>query len=333
MSNLINTTGTTSKLVATRNTNFKIGIGGSDDYGPTSVTNFYNGITPPIGGYTIYVQKELQGPSIHVAQDDNQCIFFLKSFGATGETINEVLNWSTGRTDMWVQTNDLTSSDIDVPIFSNPTLTIGSSILESNSSPFSGGGKSYEFFSSIESYITTPGSNDWAVGTGDFTVEWFSYQKLLSQFQRIFTVGDYPTIKIGVSIESGTFYYWANNIFRYSQVFSTFDNIWYHFAVVRQNGITIIYRNGTRIGTQITDTNNITENATPFVIGNTNTYAKNAAFNGFLTNFRFVKGLGVYTGNFTKPTSQLTAISSANPYGGSNTLAVPSGFTKLLIVP
>ena len=95
MSNLIKSTGSTNKKVATRNTNFKIGVRGCDDYGPTNVSGFYNGITPPVGGYTIYVHKESQGPSVHVAYDDSQCIFFLKSFGATGNTINEVLNWST----------------------------------------------------------------------------------------------------------------------------------------------------------------------------------------------------------------------------------------------
>lgn len=118
MPNKIKTTGGTTKRVATRNTNFKIGVDGSDDYGPTSITGFYNGITPPPSGYTIYVTKASNGPSIHVANDDNGCILFLKSFGATGDTINEVLAWSTGRTDLWVQAQDLTSADLD--IIANP---------------------------------------------------------------------------------------------------------------------------------------------------------------------------------------------------------------------
>jgi hypothetical protein len=69
------------------------------------------------------------------------------------------------------------------------------------------------------------------------------------------------------------------------------------------------------------------------VVGNTNTFATNAAFVGYITNFRLVKGLAVYTGNFTVPTSALTAIASANPYGGSNTQAIGAGYTKLLLVP
>ena len=219
------------------------------------------------------------------------------------------------------------------PPFVNPSFTLGSAVTTVTQSPFVGGGNSYSFISSVNSFINTPGSNDWAVGTGDFTAEWFSYQTTLTQFQRIFTVGDYPSIKIGVSIESGTFYYWANNSFRYSSSGASTANQWIHWAVVRQGGITKIYRNGTILGSQITDINNITDNTTAFIVGNTNTYATNAALVGYLTNFRFVKGLAVYTGNFTKPTSALTSTSGANPYGGSNTQAIGAGFTKLLLVP
>jgi hypothetical protein len=221
------------------------------------------------------------------------------------------------------------------PSFVNPTLTIGSAVTTVAESPFSGGGNSYSFSSSVNSYISTPGSADWAVGTGDFTVEWFSYQTTLSQFQRVFTVDDYPVIDIGVSIESGTFYYWAGSgsTPKYSSTSATTTNTWYHWAVVRQNGVTKVYRNGTLRGSQITDTNNITDNTTAFIVGNTNTFATNAALVGYLTNFRFVKGLAVYTGDFTVPTSALTATAAANPYGGSNTAAIGAGFTKLLLVP
>ena len=217
--------------------------------------------------------------------------------------------------------------------FVNPTITLGSAVTTVAQSPFVSGGNSYQFSRSVNSYLTTPGSDDWAVGTGDFTVEWFSYQTDTSQFQRIFTVGNYPSIKIGVSIESSTFYYWANNSFRYSSASSTTVNTWYHFAVVRQSGVTKVYRNGTLRGSQFTDTNNITDNTTTFVVGNTNTFATNAALVGYLTNFRFIKGLAVYTGNFTTPTSALTATADANPYGGANTAAIPAGVTKLLLVP
>lgn len=91
---------------------FKVGVKGGADYGPTSTNGFYNGITPPVGGYTIYVDKASQGPSIHVANDDTQCIFFLKSFGATGSTIGNVLAWADGQSNILVITSELVIGDL-----------------------------------------------------------------------------------------------------------------------------------------------------------------------------------------------------------------------------
>ena len=222
--------------------------------------------------------------------------------------------------------------------FINPELTFGSAVTIESVSPFAEG-SSFLFSSSVDSYISTPGSDDWAVGEEDFTVEWFSSQTTLDQFQRIFTVGDYPNTKIGVSIEEGTFYYWANDDFRFSSG-GTLANTWYHWALVRYTDPftlirrTSIYRNGVLQGVRITDNNNITDNTTPLIIGNTNTFATNAALVGYLTSFRFVKGLAVYTGEgFTVPTSPLTAVAPENPFGGINTAELGSGFTKLLLNP
>lgn len=217
--------------------------------------------------------------------------------------------------------------------FTNPTITIGSAVTTVTQSPFVGGGNSYSFISSVNSFIDTPASSDWAVGTGDFTIEWFQYQTTTAGFQRAFTVDDFNSIDIGVSVESATFYYWNNSGVRYSSASSTVINTWYHWAVVRQSGVTKIYRNGTLRGSQITDTNNIDNTTDELTIGNENTPSTIAAFVGYITNFRWVKGLAVYTGNFTTPTSALTATAGVNPYGGTNTQAIEAGFTKLLIVP
>jgi len=228
---------------------------------------------------------------------------------------------------------------IEVPPFVNPTPTsTGAGVSTVAESPFVGGGNSYLFNGTANAVITYAGNNDWAMGTGDFTIEWFSRQSSLTvpQFQRVFSVGNFPTIKIGVSIESpapGTFYYWANDSFRYSSASASTANVWIHWAVVRASGVTRVYRNGSQLGSQITDINNITDNTTSMTVGNTLTPASNAALAGNLTNLRWIKGLAVYTGTFTVPTSALTATATANPYGGSNTQAVPPGVTKLLLIP
>ena len=257
-------------------------------------------------------------------------ITFINTSGAGNFTL--VNNSNSGRLSM--------SNTVSTPSFVNPTLTIGSAVTTVAQSPFVGGGNSYQFFeANIDSYIDTPASSDWALGTGDFTIEWFAYTTTITltppngPYQRVFTVDDFPSMDIGVSVEGTTFYYWANSSFRYSSSGAVSINTWQHWAVVRQSGVTKVYRNGTQLGSQITDTNNINNTIDKLTIGADNGHATNATFVGYITNFRWIKGLAVYTGNFTTPTSALTATAGANPYGGSNTQAIGAGFTKLLLVP
>jgi hypothetical protein len=244
--------------------------------------------------------------------------------GATGEftTGEEAVQWLNGN-GYWTSYSS----------FVNPTLTIGSAVNVVSQSPFISGGNSYSFISNTNSFIDTPGSSNWAPGTGDFTIEWFSYQTSISNFPRIFSVGSFPSASIAVSIEGGTFYYWANSSFRFSSSAGTILNSWVHWAVVRQSGVTKVYKNGIQLGSQITDTNNITNSSTFLTIGNETVKSTGASLVGFLTNLRWVDGVAVYTGNFTVPTSDLTAVAGTNPYGGSNTQAIPAGATKLLLIP
>lgn len=212
----------------------------------------------------------------------------------------------------------------------------GSAVTVNTESPFAGGGNSYLFSSSIESYIQRNASADWALGTGDFTIEWFSRQSTTDQFQRVFSVGNfsspYNPIRIGVSIESDTFYFWrGGSATSYGSAGNL--NAWIHWAIVRISGVTRIYKDGVQFGTDLADTTNYNISTVDLYIGNTNVPATNAAWVGEITNFRWIKGLGVYTGAFTPPTSALTAEAGENPYGGSNTAAVGAGFTKLLLVP
>lgn len=73
--------------------NFWLGTGDVDK-GPTSTTGFWNGITPPAGGYTVYVNKASQGPSIHVTSNDSELIALTNRIaGASYTTVNECLNY------------------------------------------------------------------------------------------------------------------------------------------------------------------------------------------------------------------------------------------------
>jgi hypothetical protein len=116
---------------------FKVGVSGGADYGPTSTTGFWNGVTPPAGGYTIYVDKASQGPSIHVASNNAQCIGMLLAMGATGSTIENVLAWADGQANMAVLSAELTLGDLPgAPV----TYTIGQAALGGIIAYITGGG-------------------------------------------------------------------------------------------------------------------------------------------------------------------------------------------------
>ena len=162
-------------------------------------------------------------------------------------------------------------------------------------------------FNGTTQYLTLPASTDWALGTGDFTIEWWQYQTGAGTFPRVFSVGANPA-SIAVSIESGTFYFWENGNFTFSSVLSSYLTTWVHFAISRVSGQTSVYQNGTKLGSTFSDTNNINNSSSTLSIGREisifDTY-----FPGYISNFRIVKGTGIYTANFVAPTTTLRAVS------------------------
>lgn len=156
---------------------------------------------------------------------------------------------------------------------------------------------------------------DFRMGTGSFTIEWFQYMQSGSSFPRVFSIGTYSSASIGVSIESGSFYLWRGvgpppSLIPLSTSFShgIITNKWVHFAVVGENNATIkIYQDGVlkRTYTGTYEFNNTTDS---LMIGNESSRTTNAAFNGYITNFRWTKGTAVYTSDFTVPTAPLTAL-------------------------
>jgi hypothetical protein len=93
---------TGSETLALKKGNFYIGTGDVGK-GPTSSTGYYNGISPPTGGYTIYLNKETGGPSIYTASNDAQLISLTNSIaGQSYTTANECLVYFAGQTDKMV---------------------------------------------------------------------------------------------------------------------------------------------------------------------------------------------------------------------------------------
>ena len=133
---------------------FSVGVTNGADYGPTSTTGFWNGVKPPVGGYTIYVDKASQGPSIHVASNDSQCIGMLLAMGATGSTIGDVLAWAAGQSNMAVLSEELVIGDLPG---AGPSIVSSGLVLNldaSNPSSYPGNGNTWTDLSN-NAYVAT----------------------------------------------------------------------------------------------------------------------------------------------------------------------------------
>lgn len=92
-----------------------------------------------------------------------------------------------------------------------------------------------------------------------------------------------------------------------------------------------MYQNGTQIGSTLTNSVSLGNSTQNLSVGQETTATANSYFPGRITQFRWTKGLGIYTGNFTTPTGPLSFTAGANPFGGSNTSAIGAGFVKVLL--
>jgi hypothetical protein len=86
--------------------NFWIGTGDVGK-GPTNTTGYYNGITPPVGGYTIYLNKATGGPSIYVAANDSELISLTNIIASTSyTTVGQCFTYYSVQSDKMVLNRD-----------------------------------------------------------------------------------------------------------------------------------------------------------------------------------------------------------------------------------
>jgi len=179
--------------------------------------------------------------------------------------------------------------------------------------PASTGG-SLLFTGSASSGIGITNDADFQIGTGDFTIEWFQYTLTgSSSAQRIFSIGSYSTASIAVSEEgsdtSRTFYAWVSGANAMAGSINML-NRWIHYAVTRNGTSLRVFQDGTQIGSTLTNSTNFNNTTQALTLGNETTRSLIAAFNGYITNFHWVKGTALYTANFTKPSAPITPVAN-----------------------
>jgi len=169
-------------------------------------------------------------------------------------------------------------------------------------------GGSLYFDAGSLNYLNDPdASADYQVGTSDFTIEWWQWMLDTSgEFTRPFSMGTYPNCIIGMSYETGSSYFWANGnaILPFSYTRDDLLNTWTHIAISRVSGTTKVFFNGVEMAT--TSAAYDIQTSTDFAIGNEVTRSAGASFGGYIKDFRFINGAGLYAAAFTPPVAQLT---------------------------
>ena len=198
---------------------------------------------------------------------------------------------------------------------STHSLSLNNDATHSYASPFVQGVGGSVLFDGSGDYLSVASSSDFTLGTGDFTIEFWAYP---SNFTNRGTFYDSrPSsgttgITIGHESSSGEIKVYMNassgsDIAVQSTDFNT--GSWQHVAVTRESGTVKLFIGGVLkdTGTAADDMNNT--NAVN--IGyKTNSSSSFNYYNGYISNFRIVKGTAVYTSNFTVTSSPLTAITN-----------------------
>ena len=176
-------------------------------------------------------------------------------------------------------------------------------------------------FDGTNQSLTTP-TNSVFTPTGDFTVEGWYYPTSVTGAHYLFTLGTETTGRYTWFLNGATL---NSNLYGDTSVVYTSTlsiNTWAHIAVVRIGTTVKVYINGTASVTTTTQSGTLGNDVMRVCADGSGA----TPFEGFLSNFRFVNGTGVYTGNFTTPTSPLTATQSSS----TNIAEISSG-TQLLL--
>ena len=207
-------------------------------------------------------------------------------------------------------------------------------------------GSSSAYFDGTGDYLNTNSSNDFAFGTGDFTIEcWFYSSNVGSKglFQTSDTVGGLKTSytsgiiliqganNVGAGLSGGLCAAVAGTLLGSTTAVIT-TNTWYHIALVRYSGTSTIYLNGTSIGSASTTGNC---SGTYLAIGGY--YDTSYLYQGYMDEVRITKGVARYTGSFVTQSTAFLDNQNLNQLqtkyvglvGGINDSNVDYGVEKL----
>jgi hypothetical protein len=194
----------------------------------------------------------------------------------------------------------------------NFTITRYGNASQGSFSPFSQTGWSV-FFDGTSDTITYTGGSSLNFGTSDFTVElWVNMANTntFSPFLRPDDTGTFPEFGYDWSTSELKFQARDGSIATVSTT-AVVRNVWNHIAVSRSGTSLRLFVNGTQVGSTVTNSTNFGSTTGTIRIGGSS-FSGSHNINGYLSNFRVVKGTALYTSNFTPSTTPLTAVANTS---------------------
>ena len=212
-----------------------------------------------------------------------------------------------------VGANNAVNNSFDDASTNNHTITATGNATQNTLSPYRHGGYS-TYFDGNDDYLQLPSHSLLAMGTSEFTWEFWVYLK--SDTGATQNLLDLRNGSSGLKIDIATS---SLAIRVYSEVTSsnpiTGDSLdlnkWYHVALVRDSSDNLkMYLNGSQTGSTATShTSNYTSNSGRIGIRYSDLTQE---MHGYISDARIVKGTAVYTSAFTPPTERLTAITNTS---------------------
>ena len=191
----------------------------------------------------------------------------------------------------------------------NFTITRNGNTTQGSFSPYGSNWSNY--FDGSGDYLEVADNAAFDFGTGDFTIEFWMFAQNLASTPMFFHKG---TNSAGwfCQTTASTFYFGQLDSNRYTTwSVSLSDNAWYHIALTRVGSSLNVFINGvSQTAKTVSGADASNDNANNVVIGRI--ASGGYQFQGYLSNYRIVKGTAVYTTNFTPSTTPLTAITNTS---------------------
>jgi len=210
----------------------------------------------------------------------------------------------------------------------NFTITRNGTATQGTFTPFSQTGWGGVFVGVTDALTQQTPNAVYGYGTGDFTIEFWVFPNLLGSQTFVSNLTSAASVAPHIyyaTAAGGSIRYFTNSADRITGTALSIGT-WYHIAVSRTSGSTKMFINGTQAGSTYTDSNNY-GTSNPLGIGDYGIPLTGAStLNGYMSNVRIVKGVGVYTGTFTPPAVPLAITQSA----GTNISAITGTQTSIL---